>query len=136
MLAGLDPSRERKIMESVPAESRWSDVSLLKGLKNPSEKTYKILIRNPEVTFLGANNQPDFARVTIVFFPGEKIIELKSLKFYFYAFRNRLLSYERFVNVLYEDLSSVYAPARLKVIAKFRPRGGIESTLVVDSQDR
>lgn len=123
-------------MESLPSESRWSEVSILKGLKNPSAKTYKIVIKNPEVTFLGANDQPDFARVKIIFFPGEKIIELKSLKLYFFAFRNRLLSYERFINVLYEDLYDVYSPVRLKVIAKFRPRGGIESTLIIDSQDR
>src|SRR5690349_8993734 len=113
-------------MTNDSSESRWSDPSILKGLKNPCEKNYKIVIKNPEVTFLGANEQPDFGKVTIIFFPGNKIIELKSLKQYFYAFRNRVLSYERFINVLYDDLIAVYAPTSLKVIARFRPRGGID----------
>jgi len=93
-------------------------------------------MRNPEVTFLGANNQPDFAKVTLIVIPGEKIIELKSLKFYFFSFRDKVISYERFVNVLFDDVMAVYAPVRLKVIARFRPRGGISSTLVIDSTHR
>ncbi len=123
-------------MSTPSAERHWSDVSILKSLKNPCEKTYKIVIKNPEVTFLGANNQPDFAKVTIIFFPNEKIIELKSLKLYFFDFRNRLLSYERFINVVYDDIVATYNPSRLKIIARFLPRGGIGSTLIVDSINR
>ncbi len=118
------------------SSSRWSNKSLLKALKNPGDKPYKIIMQNPEVTFLGANNQPDFAKVTLIMVPGEKIIELKSLKYYFFDFRNRVISYERFVNVLCDNLVEIYAPVHLKVVARFRPRGGISSILVADSRKR
>ena len=36
----------------------------------------------PELTFEGVRGQPDFAQLYITFYPGEKVIELKSLKEY------------------------------------------------------
>lgn len=122
-------------MEQTP-EKKWSDPSILKSLKNPSGKKYAIRMKNPEVTFLGATSQPDFAVITIDMTPGERIIELKSLKMYFGDFRNRLLSYERLINVVFEDLFAVYAPQHLKVTVECNPRGGISSKLIADSKNR
>ena len=117
-------------------EKSWSDPSLLKSLKNPSQKQYVITMTCPEVTFLGVPAQPDFAEVSIEFTPGEKIIELKSLKQYFFDFRQRVLSYERFINVIFEDLMQVYEPAHLRITVNCNPRGGISSALVADSKQR
>ncbi len=121
---------------SGPQEKKRSNRSLLKSLKNPSQEPYVINMTNPEVTFLGVPNQPDFAIVRIEFTPGEKIIELKSLKEYFFDFRQRVLSYERLINVVFEDLVAVYAPTHLRVTMNCNPRGGISSELVADSTQR
>ena len=94
---------------------QWSNKSLLKTLPNPSGDGYEINVKTPEVTFIGVKDQPDFATVWIVFYPKDSIIELKSLKKYFQDFRNRLLSYERLINVVYDDLMSVYEPHRLRL---------------------
>ncbi len=117
-------------------QSSWSDRTLLKSLKNPSKDAYTINMENPEVTFLGAEQQPDFATVLIELSPGEKIIELKSLKFYFFDFRNRVLSYERLINVVFDDLMEVYKPRHLRITIQCRPRGGISSELIADSRTR
>jgi 7-cyano-7-deazaguanine reductase len=114
----------------------WSDPSLLKSLKNPSQKEYIIVMTNPEVTFLGVPNQPDFAVITIEFTPDQKIIELKSLKEYFVDFRQRVLSYERLINVVFDDLLEVFEPKHLRVTVNCNPRGGISSELVADSRLR
>ena len=111
----------------------WSDKNILKAIKNPEGKPYEIKIKNPEVTFLGAPEQPDFARVYITFYPQESVIELKSLKQYFYQFRAKHFSYERLINVVYDDLIDVYSPERLRVVMVFNARGGISSKLTVDS---
>tara|TARA_A100001391_G_scaffold201964_1_gene190350 strand:- start:66 stop:500 length:435 start_codon:yes stop_codon:yes gene_type:complete len=111
----------------------WSNPSLLKTLPNPSGDGYEINIKNPEVTFIGVKDQPDFATVWIVFYPKDTIIELKSLKKYFQDFRNRLLSYERLINVVYDDLMKVYSPHRLRIEMDFNPRGGLSSKLSIDS---
>ena len=93
----------------------------------------------PEVTFIGMKGefkQPDFAKIRIDMVPDETIIDLKSLKFYLQQFRDKLLSYERLVNIIYEDVFEVYKPYFLRVIMETNPRGGIHSKLIVDSEER
>ena len=109
------------------------DKSILKAIPNPSKEPYEIKIKVPEFTFLGVNEQPDFGVLYITIFPSKKIIELKSLKHYTYHLRNIVVSYERLINVVYNDLIEVYNPDRLRLVLKSNPRGGISSRLVIDS---
>jgi len=111
----------------------WSDASILKAIGNPSGDGYEIKIKCPEVTFLGVRKQPDFASVYITFYPKDKVVELKSLKEYFYQFRMKLLSYERLINVIYDDMIKIYDPHRLRIAISCNPRGGISSKLTIDS---
>lgn len=106
---------------------------MLRVIPNPSKRGYEVKIKNPEVTFLGASNQPDYATVFIIVYPGGKVIELRSLKLYFQQFRNKVISYERLINVLYDDLMKVYNPVRLRIVMTLSARGGISSRLTVDS---
>jgi len=115
------------------SKKQWSDKSILKSISNPAEMHYEIVIEAPEVTFLGVPNQPDFAKIYLTMYPSRKVIELKSLKFYLNQFRNKVISYERLINVIYEDLMDVYNPARLRIVLKTNPRGGISSRLTIDS---
>jgi 7-cyano-7-deazaguanine reductase len=69
----------------------------------------------------------------ITIYPTKKIIELKSLKQYTYQLRNIVVSYERLINVVYDQLMEVYKPDRLRLVLKSNPRGGISSRLVIDS---
>lgn len=109
------------------------DSELLKGLPNPSEGAYEIKIKIPEFTFLGVQGQPDFAKVYLTMYPGDKIIELKSLKMYVYHLRNIVVSYERLINIFYDHLQQVYEPERLRMVLECYPRGGISSKLTIDS---
>ena len=56
------------------------DKTILVSLPNPTKEAYEIKVKIPEFTFLGVNEQPDFATIFITFYPKGKIIELKSLK--------------------------------------------------------
>ncbi len=106
---------------------------ILKSIPNPSCESYEIKMKIPELTFEGVRGQPDFAHLYITFYPGQSVIELKSLKEYFFAFRSQIYSYERIVNVVYDDMMSVYDPERLRLVLVCNPRGGISSKLTVDS---
>ena len=108
----------------------------LKKITNPALEPYEIEIDAPEFTFYGAKNQPDYATITITMIPEKSIIELKSLKVYLQQYRNQIASYERVINVIYDDLIHVYKPKRLLIEMKFRPRGGITSKLAIDSFER
>jgi len=111
----------------------WSDSSILRAIRNPSDKGYEIKIKNPEVTFLGVGDQPDYATVYLTVYPSDKVVELKSLKLYFHQFRNVIISYERLINVIYDDLMLAYKPVRLRIVSVLNPRGGISSRLTIDS---
>ena len=114
-------------------KKNWSDRSHLKSVRNPSTQAYEIKIKNPEITFEGVNGQPDFACAYITVYPNERVIELKSLKMYFFQFRDKVLSYERMINVIYDDLLETYEPHRLRLVMLFNARGGISSKLCIDS---
>ena len=87
-------------------------------------KTYEIKIKQPELTFLGVYDQPDLLRFTY-YFIRKTIIEFKSLKMYLQQYRDLIISYERLINVLYDDLLKVYEPKRLRIVLDCNPRGGI-----------
>lgn len=109
------------------------DSSILKALPNPTTESYEAKIKIPECTFLGVQEQPDFATFYLTFYADKKIIELKSLKHYIYQLRDIIVSYERLINIVYEDLMKVYQPERLRIVMVCNPRGGISSKLTIDS---
>ena len=111
----------------------WSDSSILKSIKNPTADAYEVKLHAQEITFIGASQQPDFATADILFYPNKNVVELKSLKQYFYQFRNTHISYERIINTVYDDLMNIYSPKRIRIIMKFNVRGGITSQLTIDS---
>jgi len=107
--------------------------SILKAIPNPTKEAYEIKIKIPEFTFLGVQEQPDFANVYLTFYPKGKVIELKSLKQYAFHLRDIVVSYERLINVFYDHLMEVYDPERLRIVMNCNPRGGISSRLTIDS---
>ena len=50
------------------------DKSILVALPNPTTEAYEIKIKIPEFTFLGVQEQPDFAAIYITFYPKNKKI--------------------------------------------------------------
>ncbi len=109
------------------------DKTILKSIPNSTKEGYEIKIKIPEFTFLGVNKQPDFAVVYITFYPGKKLIELKSLKQYVYQLRDIVVSYERLINILYDHIKETYEPDRIRIVMICNPRGGISSKLTIDS---
>jgi 7-cyano-7-deazaguanine reductase len=109
------------------------DRTLLQAIPNPSGQAYEVKIKIPEFTFLGVKEQPDFAVIYLTFYPGKSVIELRSLKHYVFQLRNTIVSYERLINIIYDDLIAVYEPERLRIVMVCNPRGGISSRLTIDS---
>lgn len=149
-LRALPPAQRRKAFATLKREreasraelleshkllpnSHWSQASLLQRIPNPTTEAYEQKILMPELTFLGVANQPDFGEVLLTFYPREWTIELKSLKQYKDAFRGSMVSYERLANVMFDDLMEIYEPFRLRLMLRLRPRGGISSSLTIDS---
>ncbi len=75
---------------------------------------------------------PDFAEITISYVPDKKCVELKSLKYYLYSYRQTKIFNEHVVNKILEDLVPVVKPLKLTVIGKFTTRGGLETTVTAE----
>ncbi len=89
-----------------------------------------IVIQHPEYTSVcPMTGLPDFGCITIEYQPDEKIVELKSLKYYLLQYRNVGIFYEHVVNRILDDLVSVLKPKKLSVQGMFTARGGITSTV-------
>lgn len=71
--------------------------------------------------------QPDFGTVTVRYVPGERCIELRSFKFYLFAFRDRGIFYEDVANTILDDILAAITPRRCTVIAEMNVRGGISA---------
>lgn len=76
--------------------------------------------------------QPDFASISIEYVPDRKIVESKSLKLYFWSFRNEGVFHEHVANIILDDLVKALDPRWCRVIADFGIRGGI--SISVDAE--
>lgn len=93
--------------------------------KHP-ENDYWVQFNCPEFTSLcPITGQPDFAEIKIMYLPGERMVESKSLKLYLFSFRNHGDFHEDCVNTIMKDLVSLMQPKYIEVTGIFMPRGGI-----------
>jgi 7-cyano-7-deazaguanine reductase len=74
---------------------------------------------------------PDFARLTITYVPGDRCVELKSLKYYITSYRSVGIYQEHATARVAEDLFRVLSPRRLTVRTVYNVRGGFETTCTV-----
>ena len=98
---------------------------------NPNrERDYEIAIRCPEFTSVcPKTGLPDFGEIRITYVPDAHCIELKALKYYLIAFRNRGIFYEAVTNQILDDLVAACSPRRMTVVGDFSARGGITTTV-------
>ncbi len=77
--------------------------------------------------------QPDFATIDLEYIPDETCIELKSLKLYYYSFRNEGIYYEAVTNRLLDELEAACKPRWMRVTGRFNVRGGIGSVIIAET---
>lgn len=118
---------------------------LLETFANPyADRDYEIFMETAEFTSLcplgGIESDaqdltlleggaPDFATIRITYVPDEKCLELKSLKLYFWSYRNDGIFYERAVNRILDDLVAACSPRSITVVGDFNVRGGLKSVI-------
>lgn len=93
--------------------------------KHP-DNDYWVQFNCPEFTSLcPITGQPDFAEIKIMYIPGDRMVESKSLKLYLFSFRNHGDFHEDCVNIIMKDLIKLMDPKYIEVVGLFTPRGGI-----------
>jgi 7-cyano-7-deazaguanine reductase len=103
-----------------------TDVLVAMEYQYQGQRDIDIVIRQPEYTSVcPMTGLPDVGCISITYRPHNKIIELKSLKFYLLQYRNVGIFYEHVVNRILEDLVAVLEPKYMEVTGDFTARGGI-----------
>lgn len=105
----------------------------LETFANPSvDRDYEIRFDIPEFTCLcPKTGQPDFAQFEIRYTPDKLCVELKSLKLYFWSFREEGHFHEAVTNLILNDLVKLISPRFMEVKGIFNVRGGIYTTVTV-----
>lgn len=113
------------------------DEATLETFENANrQRNYWITFETSEFTSLcPITGQPDFATIKIEYIPAELCVESKSLKLYLFSFRQIGTFYEEIVNRIYTDLFDLLKPRRLVVNGAFTARGGIVSSVKIDSDE-
>ncbi len=115
------------IMSTTPSKQ-------LETFANPQPgRNYTVRIDAPEFTCLcPKTGQPDFATFLIEYVPDQLCVELKSLKLYFWSYRDLGAFHEAVTNQVLDDLVAATAPNFMRITAKFNVRGGIYTAVVVE----
>jgi len=123
----VSASLEKQIKYTIESPDKVkTDVLVPMEYQYQDQRDIDIVIRQPEYTSLcPMTGLPDVGCITITYRPHNKIVELKSLKFYLLQYRNVGIFYEHVVNRILEDLVSVLEPKYMEVTGDFTARGGI-----------
>lgn len=103
----------------------------LETFPNPNpDRDYEINISTPEFTCVcPMTGQPDFATITVDYVPDRLCVELKSLKLYFWSYRDEGAFHEKVTNTILDDLVTALAPRRITVTGDFNVRGGLHTVV-------
>lgn len=123
-------------------EKKYGEIEIQKAnlepWENPAkENDYIIEMSFPEFTCLcPRSGYPDFATIKIRYIPDNYIVELKSLKLWLNSFRDKYISHEASVNLIYNTLMKALKPRFLEVIGDFHPRGNLHTVVKVRSDKK
>ncbi len=106
----------------------------LQTFPNPNlTSNYTVKFEIPEFTCIcPLTSQPDFAVIQIEYVPDLVNVELKSLKSYFWAYRDEAGFHEAVTNRIMDDLFVLLKPRYIKIIARWNVRGGIYTTVEIE----
>jgi len=101
---------------------------------NEHDRNYLIKMTLPEFSCLcPRSGYPDYATIHLEYTPDKWVVELKAIKLYINAFRDRHISHENSANEIYDVLERKLKPKYMKITADFNPRGNVHTVIEIDS---
>lgn len=134
MSAKLAPPKPALKQREKPATPPTVPSKQLDVFPNPApERDYVIQFQVPEFTcHCPLTGQPDFAHFTIDMIANKLCVELKSLKLYFWSYRNEGAFHEKVTNTILDDIVRAVDPRFIRITAKWYVRGGIYTNVVAE----
>jgi 7-cyano-7-deazaguanine reductase len=135
----LNPMPKKALSQRLaPAVPPTAPSRELQVFPNPSPaRDYVIRFDVPEFTCVcPLTGQPDFAHFTIEIVADKLCVELKSLKMYFWSYRNEGAFHEKVTNAICDDLVAAIAPRFLRIHADWYVRGGIRTFVTAEHRKK
>ncbi len=131
VLKGLDRRYDTQSGDTV-------DVGVLETFPNeyPDRETIVDIETEEFTAVCPYSGLPDFGIVRIEYVPGDSIIELRSLKYYLFSYRNVGIFQEHLVNRILDDLCHCCNPAWMRITADYNIRGGVHTVASVERGKR
>ena len=79
---------------------------------------------------------PDFGTVVVRYLPGDRVLELRSYKYYLQTYRNVGIYQEHAANRILRDLVAACAPVWMELELDYRVRGGSPHGVPLDQRTR
>jgi 7-cyano-7-deazaguanine reductase len=114
-----DSHIDRGVLETIPYEY-------------PGQRAVVDIDTNEFTAVCPYSGLPDFGTIKISYIPGDRLIELRSLKYYLFSYRNVGAYQEHIVNMILEDLVRLCAPRWMSVTADYNVRGGVHTVATVE----
>ena len=132
--AGAPPLNQRALPPNPPSAPSKD----LQVFENPSPgRDYLIQFQVPEFTcHCPLTGQPDFAHFTIDMIADRLCVELKSLKMYFWSYRNEGAFHEKVTNTILDDIVAATDPRFIRITAKWYVRGGIYTNVIAEHRKK
>ena len=129
------PAPKQREMPVNPPSAPSKDLHVF---PNPAPtRDYVIQFQVPEFTcHCPLTGQPDFAHFTIDMIADKLCIELKSMKMYFWSYRNEGAFHEKVTNTILDDIVKVSNPRFVRITAKWYVRGGIYTNVVAEHRKK
>jgi len=111
---------------SRPATPEDGLKEMISGRQNWKRGNLKVNISTEEFTSVcPTTGLPDFNEVTIEYRPDKFYLESKTVKYYFYAYREYGAHCETLAQKILDDVRTAIDPLEIRVIVNQRPRGGL-----------
>lgn len=102
----------------------------------PEMKRYVIYETNELTSVCPLSGLPDMYKTSIEYYPDELVAELKTLKFYFMAYRDVGILHEDLVVQIGKDFIEKVHPLWCRITLKANVRGGIDTIVVYEEGDK
>jgi 7-cyano-7-deazaguanine reductase len=125
----------QRLAPAVPPSAPSKDLQVF---PNPApERDYVIRFDVPEFTCLcPLTGQPDFAHFQIEIVADQLCVETKSLKQYFWSFRNEGAFHEKVTNMIVSDIVKAIQPRFVRLHADWYVRGGIRTYVTAEHRKK
>ncbi len=135
MKAPMKAPLNQRLAPPVPPTAPSKDLQVF---ANPApERDYVIRFEVPEFTCLcPLTGQPDFAHFTIEIVADQLCVELKSLKMYFWSYRDEGAFHEKVTNAICDDIARAISPRFVRIHADWFVRGGIRTFVTAEHRKK